>query len=66
MPKKSQDRKRVSSEKHEIEYTSGKVAKAAGVKKPKAKKAVKSAKKQLGRSTTRRKVEPKAKKLASR
>lgn len=61
-----QDRKRVSSQKHEIEYTSGKVAEQAGVAKPKAKKALKTAKKQLGRSTSRSKVEPRAKKLAAR
>jgi hypothetical protein len=61
-----QDPKRVSSQKHEISYTSGRVAKKTGASKKKARAAVKTAKKQLGRTTQRKKVMARAKKVASR
>jgi hypothetical protein len=64
--RKSQDRRRVSAEKHEISYTGTRVAKAAKTSSAKGKKAVKSAKKQLGRSTGRKRVVGRAKKLAAR
>ena len=64
--RRKQDSKRVSSEKHEIQYTGGRVAKESGAPKKKAKTAVKAAKKQLGRSTGRKKVVSRAKKIASR
>lgn len=64
--RRKQDSKRVSKQKHEIEYTGGRVAKASGTPKKKGKTAVKTAKKQLGRSTGRKKVVSRAKKIASR
>ena len=64
--RKKQDSKRVSGEKHEINYTGGRVAKSTGASKKKAKSAVRGAKKQLGRSTGRKKVVSRAKKLAAK
>lgn len=64
--RRKQDSKRVSSQKHEIEYTGGRVAKATRTPKKKAKRAVKAAKTSLGRSTGRKKVVSRAKKIASR
>ena len=55
------DGKRVSSQKHEINYTGRKVAKKTGATQAKAKKAVKRAKKQTG--TVSRRVERRAKQL---
>jgi phage protein D len=57
---KKQDRPRVSSQRHEIEYTAGKVAGRGGNKR-KARAAVKSAKKGMGRKTSRRAVMRRAK-----
>jgi hypothetical protein len=64
--RKNQDSKRVSNEKHEVNYTGGRVAKETGKSKKTGKRAVKSAKKQLGRSTGRKKVVSRAKKIAAR
>jgi hypothetical protein len=63
---KNQDRKRVSSQKHEIGYTSKKVKSATGASSAKSTGAVKRAKKQLGRSTGRKRVESRAKRIASK
>ena len=52
---RKQDRPRVSSQRHEIDYTASKVAGRGGNKR-KARTAVKSAKKGLGRKTSRRAV----------
>jgi hypothetical protein len=56
------DGKRVSKQKHELNYTGGKVAKQAGVSRTKGKKAVKKAKGQTG-SVNRKKVEKRAKQI---
>lgn len=61
----SQDRKRVSSEAHEIQYTGGKVAKQTGSSRATGKKAVKKAKSQTA-SASRKKVEPRARKIAKK
>ena len=58
--KKKQDRPRVSSQRHEIDYTAGKVAGRGGNRR-KAKAAVKRAKAGLGRKTSRRAVMRRAK-----
>jgi hypothetical protein len=57
---RKQDRPRVSSQRHEIDYTATKVA-GRGGNKSKAKAAVKGAKKALGRKTSRRAVMRRAK-----
>jgi hypothetical protein len=57
---RKQDRPRVSSQRHEIDYTAGKVAGRGGSKR-KARTAVKSAKRGLGRKTSRRAVMRRAK-----
>jgi hypothetical protein len=57
---KKQDRPRVSSQRHEIDYTAGKVAGRGGNRR-KAKAAVKRAKAGLGRKTSRRAVMRRAK-----
>lgn len=63
---KKQDRKRVSSQKHEIGYTSKKVKSSTGASSVKSTGAVKRAKKLLGRSTGRKWVESRAKRIASK
>lgn len=60
---RGQDRKRVSSQSHEIGYTAGKLSKKGS--KQKAKRAVVKAKKQLGRKTARKTVMSKARQLAA-
>lgn len=62
-PRRKQDRKRVSSEKHEIKYTGRKVARKAGTSAKAGKKAVKKAKRQTG-TVSRGKVERRAAALA--
>ena len=57
---RKQDRPRVSSQRHEIDYTSSKVAGRGGHRR-KAKAAVKRAKAGLGRKTSRRAVMRRAK-----
>jgi hypothetical protein len=66
MPKKSrnQDRKRVSKQSHELNYTGRKVAKKAGTSVKKGKAAVKRAKKQT-RTVSRGKVERRAQRIAA-
>ncbi len=59
----AQDRKRVSKQKHETNYTGTKVAKKAGKSPAAGKAAVKKAKKQTG-SVNRGKVERRAVKLS--
>lgn len=59
------DRKRVSKQKHEVEYTGSKVAKKAGTSRSKGKAAVTKAKKQT-KSVSRPKVERRAQKLAKK
>jgi hypothetical protein len=63
---KTQDRKRVSSQKHEIGYTAKKVKTQTGASSAKSTGAVKRAKKALGRSTGRKRVESRAKRIASK
>jgi hypothetical protein len=58
-PRRKQDRKRVSSQKHEIGYTGRKVAKKTGSTVRAGKKAVKKAKRQTG-TVSRGKVERRA------
>lgn len=60
---KSQDRKRVSGQKHEINHTGEKVAKEAGTSHQEGKRAVTRAKKETG-SVSRKKVEARAKTIA--
>ena len=57
------DRGRVSNQKHEIDYTGGKVAEETGATPQEAKDAVKQAKKEAG--VSRGAVEEKAKRKAS-
>jgi hypothetical protein len=57
---RKQDRPRVSSQRHEIEYTASKVA-GRGGNRGKARSAVKRAKSALGRKTSRRAVMRRAK-----
>ena len=62
----SQDAKRVSYEKHEIEYTSNKLASEMKLPKLRVRVALISAKKILGRTTARNVVENATKNLASK
>jgi hypothetical protein len=57
---KKQDRPRVSAQRHEVEYAAGKLA-GRGGNRGRARAAVKTAKKGLGRKTSRRAVMRRAK-----
>jgi len=57
---RKQDRPRVSSQRHEIEYAAGKLSGRSG-NRSRARAAVKSAKSTLGRKTSRRAVMRRAK-----
>lgn len=59
----AQDRKRVSSQKHEVEFAAGKVGTRS---RSKGRAAVLKAKKGLGRKTSRKAVIARASRLASR
>lgn len=64
--RKGEDDKRVSMEKHEIEYTTNKLATEMKLPKPRVRVALILAKKSLGRNTDRTAVERATKKLATK